>query len=193
MKQFLEFGPLLLFFATYTIVGGENGLYYATGVLIVASVITLVVSKILFGKIPVMPLISTGLIVIFGGLTLLLQDKTFVKMKPTIVNLLFASALMIGHALGKPFIRMLMGDALKMNDSGWTALTWRWAMFFVGMAILNEVLWRNFSEAFWVNFKVFGSMPITLVFALSQIPMMRRHGMTLPGEDEAGEPEEKST
>ncbi|MEO0618992.1 MAG: septation protein A [Pseudomonadota bacterium] len=193
MKQFLEFGPLLIFFATYTIVGGENGLYYATGVLIVASVITLAVSHVLFGKIPVMPLVSTGLIVVFGGLTLLLQDKTFVKMKPTIVNLLFAAALMIGHALGKPFIRMMMGDALKMNEGGWTALTWRWAGFFVAMALLNEVLWRNFSEAFWVNFKVFGSLPITLLFAMAQIPMMRRHGLALPGEETTKAQDEKST
>ncbi|MEL6290061.1 MAG: septation protein A [Pseudomonadota bacterium] len=183
MKQLLEFGPLLLFFAVYFFVGGDQGFYIATGVLVVASVITLAASRILFGAVPMMPLVSTGLIVVFGALTLLLQDKTFVKMKPTIVYCLFAAALLIGLAMKKPFIKYVMGEAMTMREEGWRGVTIRWAIFFLAMAALNEVIWRTMSESFWVTFKVFGAIPLTVAFAIALVPYMRRHGMQLPGEE----------
>lgn len=183
MKQLLEFGPLLLFFGVYYLADEETAFFSATAVLVVASVITLGISRIMFGKIPMMPLVSTGLIVVFGGLTIALQDKTFVKMKPTIVYFLFAGILTVGIFLKKPFIKYVIGQAIQMRDTGWMALTYRWIGFFVFMAILNELVWRNFSESLWVNFKVFGALPLTLLFGMCQIPLMQRHGFELVPEE----------
>jgi len=191
MKQALEFGPLLLFFGVYYFSDPDTAFFTATAVLIVASVITLGISRIMFGKIPMMPLVSTGLIVIFGGLTLFLQDKTFVKMKPTIVYLLFASILIIGLIMRKPLIKYVLGQAIQMKESGWTALTYRWAAFFAAMAVLNEVIWRNFSESFWVNFKVFGALPLTLLFGMCMIPLMQRHGFELVPDESKSESDER--
>lgn len=185
MKQLLEFAPLLLFFAVYTLADEETAFFTATAVLVVASIITLGISRVLFGKIPMMPLVSTALIVVFGGLTLFLQDKTFVKMKPTMVYLLFAGILGAGLYLKKPLLKYVIGQAIQMRDSGWTALTWRWIGFFVIMALLNETVWRNFSESLWVNFKVFGGIPLTLIFGMCQIPLMKRHGFELVAEEPA--------
>lgn len=185
MKQLLEFGPLLLFFGVYYLADQETAFFTATAVLVVASVITLGISRFMFGTVPMMPLVSTGLIVIFGGLTLALQDKTFVKMKPTIVYVLFAAILLIGLYLKKPFIKYVIGQAIQMRDTGWTALTYRWIGFFIFMALLNEVVWRSFSESLWVNFKVFGALPLTLIFGMCQIPLMQRHGFELVPENAA--------
>ncbi len=194
MKQLLEFGPLLLFFGVYYLADKETAFFSATAALVVASVITLGISRIMFGKIPMMPLVSTGLIVVFGGLTLILQDKTFVKMKPTIVYFLFAGILITGLLLKKPLIKYVIGQAIQMHDTGWIALTYRWIGFFIFMAILNELVWRNFSESLWVNFKVFGALPLTLIFGMCQIPLMQRHGFALvPEETETTKEADKNT
>lgn len=177
MKTVFEFGPLLLFFGTYFLSGAEQGLFIATGVLIVASIISLTAQRMIYGKVAMMPLISTGLIVVFGGLTIALHDKTFVKIKPTILYTLFAAILVFGLAFGrKLFLKNLMGHAFDMSDTGWQRLTVRWIGFFVLMAVLNEIVWRTYSESTWVSFKVWGALPLTMIFALAQIPLMQRHG-----------------
>ncbi|MGI9405622.1 MAG: septation protein A [Hyphomicrobiaceae bacterium] len=182
MKQLLELGPLLLFFAVYYFSDPESAFFTATAVLVVTSVIALGLSRAMYGKVPMMPLVSTALVVVFGGLTLFLQDKTFLKMKPTIVYAIFAATLMIGLYLKKPLIKYIIGQAIQMSDTGWNVLTVRWIGFFIGMALLNELIWRNFSEGVWVNFKVFGALPLTVLFGLCQIPLMQRHGFQLPDD-----------
>jgi intracellular septation protein len=182
MKSLLEFGPLLLFFGTYYLSEPETAFFTATAVLVVASLITLGLTKALYGSVSVMPMVSTGLVVFFGGLTLALQDKTFIKMKPTIVYLLFASVLTIGLYLKKPLIKYVIGQAVALSDKGWIALTIRWIGFFIAMAMVNELVWRNFSESTWVNFKVFGALPLTLIFGMCQIPLMKRHGLVLAAD-----------
>ncbi len=189
MKTLLEFGPLLLFFGTYYLSEPETAFFAATAVLVVASVITLGLSRILFGKIPIMPMVTTALVVFFGGLTLALQDKTFIKMKPTIVYLLFAITLIIGLYLKKPLIKYVLGQAIQLSDTGWTALTIRWIGFFIAMAFINELVWRNFSESVWVNFKVFGALPLTLIFGMCQIPLMQRHGFDMSSETSNPDPD----
>jgi intracellular septation protein len=126
-------------------------------------------------RVPLMPLVTAGIVGVFGGLTVWLQDETFIKMKPTIVQVLFAAVLFGGLALGRPLLKPLMGAAWSMDDQGWRKLTVRFALFFLAMAALNEAVWRTQSTDFWVNFKVFGILGLTLVFAFAQTPLMRRH------------------
>lgn len=170
-KLAIELGPLVLFFLVY----GRAGIYWATGVLMVATVVALVASRQLFGRLLVMPVVTAVLVVVFGGLTFLLDDPRFIKIKPTIINLLFAGALLGGLVIRRPVLKLLLGEAFKLTEEGWRKLTVRWAIFFLAMAILNEVVWRNFAEGTWVNFKVFGILPLTVVFAMSQIGLIRRH------------------
>ena len=171
VKLLIDLGPLLAFFVAYA----RSGIYWATGVLMVATVVALAASRILQGRFAIAPLATAVLVVVFGGLTFLLDDPSFIKMKPTIINLLFAGILGFGLLTGRPLLKMFMGDALQLSDDGWHKMTVRWALFFVAMAIVNEIVWRNFSEATWVNFKVFGILPLTLVFALTQIGLIKRH------------------
>jgi len=141
----------------------------------VATVIALAASRVFFGSIPVMPLISGAFILVFGGLTLALQDELFIKMKPTIVNAAFALILLGGLLFGRPLLKYPFGQAFHLTERGWTILTWRWAFFFLFLAVLNEIVWRFFSTDFWVAFKVFGIMPLTVVFAIMQFGVLKAH------------------
>lgn len=168
-KLLVELGPLLLFF----LVNSRAGIFWGTGVLIVATMVSIVASRVMFGKLAIMPLVSAFFVIVFGGLTLWLADDLFIKLKPTIVNLIFATILLGGLIFGHSLLRHLFGDVFKLTDEGWRLLTLRWGLFFVGLAILNEVVWRNFSTDTWVSFKVFGIMPLTMIFGLSQMGLLK--------------------
>lgn len=171
VKLALEMGPLVLFFFT----NAKAGIFTATAVFMGAVVISLGLSRILLRQWPVMPLISAVVVLIFGGLTLYWENELFIKLKPTIVNTLFGVALLIGLAFGKPLLSIVMGTVFSLTDEGWKKLTFRWALFFFVLAGLNEIVWRTQSNDFWVNFKVFGIMPITIIFALAQTPLLKRY------------------
>jgi intracellular septation protein len=184
VKPLCDFGPLLAFFAAYLLLG----LFQATAVLIGTTVLALLLSYLIERRIPIMPLVTAVIVGIFGGLTLWLQDETFLKMKPTIVQAIFSLVLLGGLAVNKPLLKPLLGTAWQMDDLGWRKLTLRFALFFAVMAVLNEAVWRTQSTSFWVTFKVFGIMGLTLVFALSQAQLMQLHaveGEGSLGEDEA--------
>jgi intracellular septation protein len=169
-KLFLEVGPLVAFF----VANSYRGILWGTGVFMVATVIALAASRTILGRTPIMPLVSGFFVVVFGGLTLLLQDAVFIKMKPTIVNLFFATMLFAAWLLERPLLQYLMGDFLKLSQAGWGKLTFRWASFFVCLASLNEIVWRNFSESAWVGFKIWGIIPLTMAFAIAQIGVVKR-------------------
>jgi intracellular septation protein len=199
MKLAIEAGPLVVFF----LVNGRDGLpefrhlwmaegavplvgqslFEATGAFMVATVIALVAGWRFERKLPIMPLVSGGFVLVFGGLTLVLADETFIKLKPTLVNTLFAMILFGGLALGRALLKPLFGAALQLSDRGWRVLTLRWAIFFVILAILNEIVWRNFTTDFWVSFKLFGIMPLTFLFAASQTPLLLREQVEEDGEN----------
>jgi len=171
VKLLIDLGPLLVFFLAYA----RAGIFWATGVLMVATVVALIASRVFLGRFALAPAVTAVLVVVFGGLTFLLDDPSFIKLKPTIINLMFAGILGFGIATGRPLLKMFMGEALRLTDEGWHKMTVRWAVFFVAMAVLNEIVWRNFSEAAWVNFKVFGILPLTLIFAMAQIGLIKRY------------------
>jgi len=173
LKLAVELGPLLVFF----LMNARAGIFWGTGCFIVATLASLVASRILFGRIPVMPLVSAVVVVVFGGLTLWLQDDLFIKLKPTIVNSIFATVLFGGLLFGKSLLSYLFGDVFALTDEGWRKLTFRWACFFVFLAVLNEFAWRLLTTDQWVSFKVFGIMPITMVFAISQVGLLQRHAL----------------
>ena len=178
VKLLIDAGPLVAFFVVYS----RAGLMTATGVLIGATLVALVASYAIERRIALMPLISAGLVAVFGGLTLWLADETFIKMKPTIVYLLFAAALLGGLAFGRPFLKPLFQMAFHLTDEGWRILTLRWGLFFIAMAILNEIVWRNFSTDLWVDLKVFGFLPLTFVFAAAQVPLLMKYAEPETGE-----------
>jgi intracellular septation protein len=167
----VEWGPLIAFF----IANAKAGIFVATGVFMAATTIALAVSWTLTRKLAMVPLIGAVFVAVFGGLTLWLQNDTFIKVKVTLVNALFGTILLSGLYFGKPFLKLVLGDALKMDDAGWRILTLRWGLFFFVVAGLNEIIWRTVGTDLWVNFKVFGILPLTLLFALSQVPLMNRH------------------
>jgi len=171
IKLLVEFGPLLAFFLVYS----RAGIYWATGVLMVATVVSLIASWTLFGRLLAMPVVTAVLVVVFGGLTFWLDDPRFIMVKPTIINLGFAGALFAGLMMRRPLLKMLFGEAFNLTEEGWRKLSVRWALFFLTLAALNELVWRNFSESTWVTFKVFGILPLTLVFTVAQIGLIKRH------------------
>jgi intracellular septation protein len=171
LKMVFEFGPLLVFFLTNNL----SNLQTATAALMVATVISLILSKVFLKKIPVMPLVTGAVVLVFGALTLYLQNDLFIKIKPTVVNLLFAAALGGGLFFGRSLIKIVLEDAIKLQDEGWRKLTVRWAIFFVFLAILNEVVWRGFETDTWVAFKTFGIMPITFLFMMAQIGLLQKY------------------
>lgn len=194
LKLALELGPLLIFF--FANLRGEwlidifpalgsigDPIFLATFLFMIATCIALAVSWILTRSLPMMPLVSGAVVLVFGALTLYLQDEIFIKMKPTIVNGLFAAVLLGGLMFGKALLGYAFEAAFKLDAEGWRKLTLRWGLFFVFLAILNEVVWRNFSTDFWVAFKVWGTMPITIAFTLSQMPLIMRH--SLPERDKS--------
>ncbi len=171
LKLALEAGPLVVFF----IINAKMGIFTATAVFMVVTVAALGYSYLKLKKLPTMPLVGGAFIMVFGGLTIALEDDTFIKLKPTIVNVLFSSALFIGLAMGKNFLKTVLESALTMDDEGWRKLAWRWAWFFLVLAALNEAVWRTQTTDMWVNFKVFAIMPLTLVFSFTQLPLIMRH------------------
>jgi intracellular septation protein len=192
LKLALDLGPLLLFFFANSRPGlfepllapiipeavahGERaGIFVATAVFMVAIVAALIVSYVLTRQLPVMPLVTAVVVVVFGGLTLVLQDELFIKLKPTIIYLLFAGTLFGGIAFGKNLLAMVFDQMFHLTAEGWRKLTVRWALFFLLLAVLNEIVWRTQSTDTWVAFKVFGVMPLTFVFAALQYPLLTKY------------------
>ncbi len=184
LRPAVDYGPLVVFFAAYYL----GDLFIATASLMAATAVALALSLLFERRVPMMPLVTAAVVGVAGGLTLWLQDETFIKMKPTIVQVLFAAALFGGLAFKQPFLKKLLGTTISMDDEGWRTLTVRYAWFFLAMAALNEAVWRTQSTDFWVTFKVFGIVGLTIVFAISQVPVMTRHHVPKPGEEEAGTP-----
>lgn len=181
LRLALDLGPLAVFF----VANSQAGIFWATGLFMIAITVSLVVSYWLERRVAAMPIVTAVMVLLFGGLTLYLQDELFIKLKPTIVNLLFATMLFADLVLKRNLIKMVLQDALALSDDAWRILTWRWAGFFVCLALLNELVWRTQSTDFWVNFKVFGIMPLTLAFSLLQLPLIRKHMIVADDETPA--------
>ena len=174
IKLLADFGPLLLFFIIYF--NNENDLKVAIPPFIIATLISLIVIYFLEKRIPMVPLTGGILITLFGGLTLYFDNKIFFYMKPTIINLLFAAVLFFGKFFTeKPLLKIFFQNAFNLKDEGWKKLNYRWISFFIFVAVLNEIVWRTQSEAFWVNFKVWGLLPISFIFAASQFPLINKY------------------
>jgi intracellular septation protein len=171
LKFALELGPLALFFIVYSRVG----IFAATGILMASVLVTLGASYAMLRRFPIMPLITAAIVLIFGSLTLVLHDETLIKIKPTALYILFGAALFVGLWLKKPLLKILFDGALHVTDEGWRKLTWRWAFFFLVLAVLNEIVWRTQTTDLWVKFKTFGFLPLTLLFALAQAPLMMKY------------------
>ena len=191
LKLALDMGPLILFFFANSrpalfmpfvgpflpaaVAGEKAGIFVATAVFMVAILVALAVSYALTRHLPVMALVTAVIVVVFGSLTLVLHDDTFIKMKPTIIYLLFGVLLLGGLWLKKPLLATVFDSVFDLTEEGWRKLTLRWALFFFVLAALNEIVWRTQSTDFWVSFKVFGIMPLTIAFALAQTPLLLRH------------------
>jgi len=181
LKLALDVGPLVLFF-----VGNARwGIFPATAIFMVAVLIALGVSYALTRRLPVMALVSAVIVTVFGGLTLVLHDETFIKIKPTVIYALFGATLLFGLLTRKPLLEMVFDSMFNLTEDGWRKLTLRWCLFFFAMAVLNEVVWRNFSTDTWVSFKLFGAVPLTFLFAVAQYPLLMRH--EAPAEEAAKE------
>ena len=170
-KLLIDIGPLAVFFIFYS----RGDLKTAILPFMIATIIAVLFSYILEKKIPIMPTVGAAIILIFGGLTIYFDNETFFKMKPTIINLLFAGILYGGIILNKSLLRYLLGAALKLQDEGWDILTKRWIGFFIALAILNEIIWRTQTTDIWVNFKVFGILPITFIFTITQFSTIKKY------------------
>ena len=174
IKFIADFGPLLIFFIIY--LKNDNNLKLAIPPFIIATLFSLIAIYFLEKKVPMVPLTSCVLISVFGGLTLYFDNKIFFYMKPTIINLLFAALLFFGkYFTKKPVLKIFFQNAFDLEDEGWKKLNSRWIIFFIFIAILNEIVWRSQPEVFWVNFKVWGLLPITFVFTLSLIPLINKY------------------
>lgn len=171
LKLLVELGPLGIFFFA----NSQGGIYVGTGCFVAATVASLIASRLLFGRIPTMPLVSGFFVLVFGGLTLWLQNDMFIKLKPTIVNTVFAAILFGGLLYGQSFLKYLFGDVFRLTEEGWKKLTFRWACFFLFLAGLNEIAWRVLVTDDWVKFKVFAIMPITMVFAACQVGLLKSY------------------
>jgi intracellular septation protein len=203
LKLALDLGPLLLFFfanakpawfepwlaplipaAVQT--GERSGIFVATAVFMVAILASLIVSYALTRRLPVMAMVSAAIVVVFGGATLILQNETFIKLKPTIIYLLFAGTLFGGLIMRKPLLAAVFDQVFHLTDEGWRKLTVRWALFFVALAVLNEIVWRTQSTDTWVTFKVFGVTPLTFIFAALQYPLLMKHDASPKDEGKPG-------
>ncbi|MFN4089759.1 MAG: septation protein A [Alphaproteobacteria bacterium] len=177
LRPTVDYGPLVAFFAVYL----AAGLLPATVALMVVTAVGLGLSLAVTGRVPTMPLVTAAVVGVFGGLTVWLNDETFIKMKPTIVQALFAVVLLGGLAFGKVLLKPLFHTLWPIDDAGWRRLTIRFGLFFAAMAALNEIVWRTQSTDFWVSFKVFGILILTFAFAMAQVPLLNRH--RLPDAD----------
>lgn len=181
IRMAIELGPLAVFFLlnakadSFFGVAENQNIFWATGGFMIATLISLIASYSLFRKIPTMPLVTGIFVFIMGGMTIYLHDDLFIKLKPTITNLLFASALLGAAWMGKPIMKQLFDGAFDLTDEGWMVLTYRWGFFFLFLAIINEIVWRNVSTDTWVSFKVFAVMPLTMVFGMAQIPVLTKY------------------
>jgi intracellular septation protein len=201
LKLALDLGPLLLFFFANSkpalfepwlaplipaavAAGPRAGIFVATAVFMVAIVVALAISYALTRHLPMMPLVTAAIVVLFGGLTLFLQNETFIKLKPTIIYLLFAGTLFGGMIFRKSLLAMVFDQVFHLTEEGWRKLTVRWALFFLALAVLNEIVWRTQSTDTWVAFKVFGVLPLTFIFAALQYPLLMKHDASK--KDEAG-------
>ncbi len=180
-RLLIDLGPLLVFFATNFLapVPGPAKLFVATGAFMAAMIVAMLVSQIRYKSISPLLWFSGLMVVVMGGLTIWLHDETFIKMKPTLYYVLVSALLAFGLATGKPLLKSVLGSTYPgLDDGGWTKLTRNWALFFAGMAMLNESVWRNSSTEFWIGFKIWGAIPLTFLFALANVPMLMRHGLT---------------
>jgi intracellular septation protein len=183
-KLVTELGPLIVFF----VANAKFNLFVATGAFMVAIVAAMIASYAVVRHVPVMAIVTAVIVLVFGTLTLVLHDETFIKVKPTIIYGLFAAILGGGLLFGRSFIAILFDQMFNLTPKGWRILTMRWALFFLGMAVLNEIVWRTQSTDFWVAFKAFGAIPITMIFAMTQMPVVKRYHLE-PATLEASEAE----
>jgi intracellular septation protein len=172
LKLVLDIGPLILFFAA----NARFGIYAATGAFMVSVLAALAISYIMTRHIAVMPVVTAVIVLVFGTLTIVLHNDMFIKLKPTIIYLLFGGTLLGGLFFDKPLLGMVMDSFFNLTDEGWRKLTWRWALFFFTLAIVNEVVWRTQTTDFWVSFKLFGVVPLTFAFGALQYPLLVKYG-----------------
>lgn len=184
LKPIVDYGPLVAFFAAYWL----GDLFTATAAIMVATIIAIILSFAIERRIPIMPVVTAVIVMVFGGLTLWLNDERYIKMKPTLVQALFALVLFGGLLMRRPLLKPLMQSAWQLTDRGWTILTTRFAIFFAVMAVVNEIVWRNTSTDVWVNFKIFGILLLTFVFTAFQVPLITRHQITPPEQDKQPDP-----
>jgi len=171
LKLAFDLGPLVLFFFA----NGRYGIFVATSTFMVAVLAALAASYALTRALPIMPVVTAAIVLVFGGLTLILHNDTFIKIKPTIIYALFGAVLLGGLIFNKPLLGIVFDSLFHLTDDGWRKLTLRWAIFFFALAVLNEIVWRSVSTDVWVDFKVFGVMPLTLLFGALQLPLLKKY------------------
>ena len=173
LKLAFDLGPLALFFFA----NSRYGIFVATGTFMVAVLAALAASYVLTRHLPIMPVVTAIIVLVFGGLTLILHNDLFIKIKPTIIYVLFGAVLLGGLLFGKSFLGVVFDSLFHLTEEGWRKLTLRWAIFFFALAVLNEIVWRSVSTDAWVTFKVFGVLPLTLLFGALQVPLLKKYAV----------------